>query len=202
MLDGMAGKVFHGRVHPTEIAQRLVREADLGSTEHPTGPMVANTATVILNPSDLELPPASLARMLTEAYEAHAAEEGWRFPGPTRVNVKLSQEVTPGSLQCRLETRRGSRHPWGRLSGTDTFDLSNNRMFVGRSADCDVVLPYDEVSRLHALIVRQHGSIWISDLGSANGTGVDGTAVGRQPAEFNPGSVVTIADRSFRLEIV
>jgi hypothetical protein len=201
MLDGMAGKVFHGRVHPTEIAQRLVREADLASTDHATGPMVPNAATVILNPGDLELPPATLTRVLTEAFEAHAAEEGWRLPGPTYVSLKLDQDIPPGSLQCRLETRRGPRHPWGRLSGTDTVDLSNNRMFVGRSADCDVVLPYDEVSRMHALIVRRHGSVWITDLGSANGTHVDGISVGDEPCEFHPGSVITIADRSFRLEI-
>ncbi len=201
MLDGVAGKVFHGRVHPTEIAQKLVREADLGSTEHPTGPMVANAATVILNPADLDLPPASLARILTEAYEAHAAEEGWRLAGPTSVNIKLDQGIPPGSVQCRLETRKGSRHPWGRLSGSDTFDLTNNRMHLGRSAECDIVLPYEEVSRLHALIVRRHGAVWISDLGSANGTRVDGTRIGDDPHEFQPGSVITIADRAFRLEI-
>ncbi|HJR93579.1 MAG TPA: FhaA domain-containing protein, partial [Acidimicrobiia bacterium] len=90
MLDGMAGKVFSGRVHPTEIATRMVREADLESLEHPTGPMVANSVTVTMSPEDLDLPPASLSLVLAEAYEAHAAEEGWRLPGPTYVNVRLN----------------------------------------------------------------------------------------------------------------
>ncbi|HZD04594.1 MAG TPA: FhaA domain-containing protein, partial [Longimicrobiales bacterium] len=62
MLDGMAGRFFAGTVHPTEIAQRMVREADLESTEHPTGPMVPNAITIILHPHDLDLPPASLSR--------------------------------------------------------------------------------------------------------------------------------------------
>ncbi|MFP3916048.1 MAG: DUF3662 domain-containing protein, partial [Actinomycetota bacterium] len=142
MLDGMAGRVFSGRVHPTEIAQRIVREADLSATEHPTGPMVANRIEVTLNPEDLDLPPPSLSRVLAEAYEAHAANEGWRLPGPTYVNIRLDTDLAPGTIVCDLETRKGVRHPWARLTGQPTLDLANNRMWVGRAEDCDVILPY------------------------------------------------------------
>ena len=201
LLDGMAGKVFHGRVHPTEIAQRLVRDADLESTEHRTGPMVHNSMTVTLNPEDLDLPPATLSRVLAEAFEAHAAEEGWRLPGPTYVNIRLDTSLGAGSMTTKAETRRGSRHPWGRLAGATTHDLTNNRMWAGRAKDNDVVLPYEEVSRVHASIAREHGSVWVVDLGSANGTTIDGTAVGSDPVEFRPGSVISFANHSFRLEI-
>ena len=198
----MAGKVFSGRVHPTEIATRMVREADLESLEHPTGPMVANSVTVTMNPEDLDLPPASLSLVLAEAYEAHAAEEGWRLPGPTYVNVRLNPDVPNGSIRCGFEVRKGSRHPWGRLSGPIKVDLNNNRLWAGRSVECDVVLPYDEVSRVHAEIVRRHGSVWVTDLHSANGTVVDGTNVHSEPTELTPGSMVKFAGRSFRFEIV
>lgn len=198
----MAGKVFSGRVHPTEIAQRMVREADLESVEHPTGTMVANSITVSMNPEDLDLPPASLSRVLAEAYEAHAAEEGWRLPGPTYVNVRLDPDLSTGSIQCRFETRNGTRHPWGRLSGPVSADLNNNRMWVGRSTECDVVLPFDEVSRTHAEIIRRHGTVWVTDMNSANGTRIDGTPVHADPTELRPGSRIAFADRSFRLEIV
>ncbi|HSJ34472.1 MAG TPA: FhaA domain-containing protein [Acidimicrobiia bacterium] len=201
MLDGMAGRVFQGRVHPTEIAQRMVREADLESLEHPTGPMAANSLTVVLNPEDLDLPPASLSRLLAEAYEAHAAEEGWRLPGPTYVSIRLNPDQSPGSVGVSLEVRKGQRHPWGRLTGTPPLDLNNNRMWVGRGEDCDVVVPFEEISRRHAEIVRRHGSVWVRDLGSANGTRIDGGRVGEDPVELRPGSVVVFADRSYRLEI-
>lgn len=201
MLDGMAGKVFGGTIHPTEVAQRMVREADLESFDHQTGITVANSITVSIHPGDLDLPPASLSRVLAEAYEAHAAEEGWRLPGPTYVNVRIDPDLSAGSIRCVLETAKGSRHPWGHLSGTSKFTLNNNRMWLGRASDCDVVVPYDEVSRHHAEIVRRHGTVWVRDLDSANGTAIDGVRVGQVPSEFRPGSVISIADRSFRLEI-
>lgn len=201
MLDGMAGRVFSGRVHPTEIAQRMVREADLAALEHPTGPMVPNRFIVTLHPDDLDLPPASLSRVLAEAFESHAANEGWRLPGPTYVNVKIDSDLSPGTIDTDLEVRKGARHPWGRLTGQQVLDLSNNRMWLGRGSDCDVVLPYEQVSRRHAEIVRRHGSVWLRDLGSANGTRLDGASVGNDPVEFRPGSMVVFADRKYRLEI-
>src|SRR5690606_6251234 len=199
MLDGVASRVFSGRVHPTEIAQRMVREADLAADDTDAGRVVANRITVGLNPDDLDLPPASLSRVLADAYEAHAAEEGWRLPGPTYVNIRLDPDLPPGSIECDLEVRKGSRHPWGRLTGIPPLDLSNNRLLLGRGSDCDVIIPYDEISRRHAEIVRRHGSVWLRDLGSVNGTRLDGARVGDDPVEFRPGSVVTFADRSYRL---
>lgn len=202
MLDGVVGRVFHGRVHPTEIAQRLVREADLEALEHPTGQMAPNSLTVTLNPADLDLPPSSLSRVLAEAFEAHAAEEGWRLPGPTYVNVRLDPELSAGTISTSMEVRKGSRHPWGRLNGPDSLNLANNRLWLGRAEDCDVVVPHEVISRRHAELVRRHGSVWIRDMGSANGTKVDGERVENDPAEVRPGSVVTLADRSYRLELV
>ena len=42
--------------HAQQDALAKVREADLESLEHPTGPMAANSLTVLLNPDDLDLP--------------------------------------------------------------------------------------------------------------------------------------------------
>lgn len=197
----MAGRVFSGRVHPTEIAQRLVREADLEGTDHQTGTMVPNCMTVSINPADLDIPPPSLSRVLAEAFEAHAAEEGWRLPGPTYVNIRLDPDLVHGTIECTSEVRKGSRHPWGRLTGRPNLALANNRMWLGRAEDCDVVIPFDEVSRHHAEMIRRHGSVWVHDLGSSNGTRLDGHRVGSEPVELRPGSTLTVADHAYRLEI-
>lgn len=201
MLDGLAGRVFQGSVHPAELAQRLAREADLASFQHPTGPAVANKVILRLNPADLDLPPTVLADVLAGGFEAHAAEEGWRLPGPAQVEIELTDDVMPGSIRCRLEQAEGRRPPWGRLSGPVTHPLTNNRLLVGRGFDCDVVVNVPEVSRHHALLWRQHGAVWLRDLDSANGTIVNGQEVGPELFEVMPHSLVSFADRSYRLEI-
>jgi pSer/pThr/pTyr-binding forkhead associated (FHA) protein len=69
---------------------------------------------------------------------------------------------------------------------------------IGRSEEADIVLPYDNVSRKHALIWRSEGRSWIRDLGSSNGTSVDGSAVGDRPVPLVSGAVVSLAGHRYR----
>jgi pSer/pThr/pTyr-binding forkhead associated (FHA) protein len=48
---------------------------------------------------------------------------------------------------------------------------------VGRGEDCDLVLQDDHISRRHAELELHHGLVWLRDLGSANGTFVNGERV-------------------------
>jgi serine phosphatase RsbU (regulator of sigma subunit) len=59
--------------------------------------------------------------------------------------------------------------------------LTGDRMVLGRHPDCDVVIESAAVSRQHAHILRIDGGLFIEDLGSRNGTFVNGQLVqGRQ----------------------
>ena len=42
----------------------------------------------------------------------------------------------------------------------------------------------------------------LEDLGSSNGTGVDGSAIGESPVDCEYGSVIRIADLNYRLEAI
>lgn len=69
--------------------------------------------------------------------------------------------------------------------------LTGTRVVIGRSPDCDVVLASDSVSRQHVELVA-HGSGWaVRDLGSRNGTGVNGTRVHGERG-LVPGDVIQI----------
>ena len=58
------------------------------------------------------------------------------------------------------------------------FPLGNETS-LGRSPGCGVALPGDTfVSQVHARIFRRDGSVWVEDLGSTNGTFLNGTRVG------------------------
>ena len=68
--------------------------------------------------------------------------------------------------------------------------LSGNRLLVGRSRDCDLVLDDPNVSRRHAELRRQ-GDTWIvADLGSTNGVKVNGRRV--EHAVLRPGDEITL----------
>jgi len=68
---------------------------------------------------------------------------------------------------------------------------------IGRSSDAQLDVEDDLVSRRHAMLERRGDCIWVSDLGSRNGTFVDGAPVGTG-APFQPGSAVTVGSTEIR----
>lgn len=55
--------------------------------------------------------------------------------------------------------------------------IDADELLLGRRDNSDLVLADPHVSRAHAVIRRQHGAVWIEDLGSTAGTFVNGEAV-------------------------
>ena len=71
---------------------------------------------------------------------------------------------------------------------------------VGRQEDlCDIFLPEVSVSKIHCLSVRTDGLLFIRDLGSTNGTKVNGQRVTR--GALLPGDVLAFAGEKFRVEM-
>jgi adenylate cyclase len=69
--------------------------------------------------------------------------------------------------------------------------------FLGRASSCEVVLLDNKVSRQHALVQGQElGDFFLIDLGSANGTYVNGRRVG-QPHRLVNGDQITVAGVTF-----
>jgi hypothetical protein len=194
LVDGMAGKVFRGKLHPVELAARLVREADLGVEESPTGPSAPNIYNLRINPRGLDTDiPSALMRELEDVLESTAADRGWRLGGPVRVSLEPAESVSPGSVDCRVDRSPGERRPWAFLTdgGGTHFEVTDNRCLIGRAETCDITIGNPGVSRTHALLWREGGEAWVSDLGSANGTEVDG-ASSHSPLLLTTGGVLTL----------
>ncbi|GHI07292.1 hypothetical protein AQI88_21085 [Streptomyces cellostaticus] len=78
--------------------------------------------------------------------------------------------------------------------------LHGGRITVGRSADADVPLDDPDVSRLHcAVTVAADGRVSVADLGSTNGTALDGTRVGDRPVRFPAGALLRIGESALRV---
>jgi hypothetical protein len=73
------------------------------------------------------------------------------------------------------------------------------RMLVGRAPNCDCVLPQNCVSRRHAQLWRDGERWYLRDLGSRNGTRVNGVRV-IERTEVRPGDRVNFGGAIYRLE--
>ncbi|HMI29904.1 MAG TPA: DUF3662 and FHA domain-containing protein [Gaiellaceae bacterium] len=73
---------------------------------------------------------------------------------------------------------------------SDSLQVKQPRIVIGRSRDCDVQLADANVSRRHAELRQEGASYWIVDLGSTNGIEVNGKRVKR--AKLRSGDTITL----------
>ncbi len=78
----------------------------------------------------------------------------------------------------------------GPLAGRKFAFSTPTRCIIGRSRDCTIPLPMEaehlDVSRRHCLVEIAPSSVHIRDLGSLNGTFVNGKKIGQRTAWDNP----------------
>lgn len=82
----------------------------------------------------------------------------------------------------------------GRAKGTTKALVDKLR--VGKASDNDVVLPDDTVSRHHCELTRANDGVHVRDLGSTNGTKVQGARVSE--AILQPGTVLKVGEMESR----
>jgi Domain of unknown function (DUF4388)/FHA domain len=85
----------------------------------------------------------------------------------------------------------------GKYQGGEFPIAADKQILIGRSSDLDMVLVEDMVSRKHARIAMQGDQIWIEDLGSTNGTFVNGEKIKR--ARLKEGDRVLIGTSILKL---
>jgi DNA-binding response OmpR family regulator len=79
----------------------------------------------------------------------------------------------------------------GRLRGT-RWPLNGEQFLIGRGSDCNLMIADRQVSRHHAVLRRRSEGYWIEDLGSKNGTHVNGSPIAG-PSLLQDGDVIHVA---------
>lgn len=183
LVDGTFSKALRSELQPVAIGRRLTREMDLGRRVGVNGLLAPNAFVVHLSPSDFDrFEPFldALVRELEEAAREHARVEEYEFVGPVTVSVVEDPGLRPGLFDVEADAREG---PLGLPAGSlvlpngERIVLGPEPVTVGRLPECTIVVGDPNVSRRHAEVRRQGNDVVVVDLGSTNGTRVNGVPV-------------------------
>lgn len=84
------------------------------------------------------------------------------------------------------------------VKGDQTIRISRDLTVVGRRPEvCDLVIPSDSISKIHCVIAKTDGLLFVRDLGSTNGTRVNGQRITR--GAVLPGDELAFASVKFKV---
>jgi len=113
-----------------------------------------------------------------------------------RIRSPAAASTAEGTTVAKKKDRRlGILDPVG---GGDPIPLRKERLLIGRRPDCDICLPFANVSAKHCELLLQQGYWTIRDLNSTNGTKVNDQRVHEK--RVYPGDVIGIASHRYRIE--
>ena len=210
-IEGVFAGAFRSQVQPVEIARALARVADdervLGA-----GTVYAPTSyTVALSAQDAEKLGAFrtvLAGELAAYVAGHAREQGYHLSTEPQVMLTVHDDLRLGRFRVSAtlsEEPKALEHSVReQVPVLDSADLATvtvggmghdvalrgDEVLVGRLAECQVRLQDSNASRRHAAFIRLDDGWALQDLGSTNGTRVNGRDVDR--VRLSDGDVIEI----------
>jgi hypothetical protein len=216
MVTGAFARAFRSAVQPVEIASALQREVDnsaqILSRDRRLAP---NDFTIELSGSDYDRLSAygqSLLSELATMMHGYAAEQQYMFAGPLRLNFQRADDLTTGRFRVRSVAAAAVTPGPGQPADPSDTAIGRAPMFlevnggrhpleppglvVGRGGDAGLRVDDAAVSRRHVEFrVRETSDgtqLSVVDLGSTNGTTVDGRRV--QHANLSDGSLVQVGN--------
>lgn len=186
LFEGTFAKVFRSGLEPVELGRRLVREMDRGRKVGATGMVAPNSFAVRLAPADHDRFSgfeSALTEQLVGLARDHARDERYAFLGPVTVALQVDEAQAAGTIAvAALVHAAPGGGPVGSLVlvGGRRVQLGERTITLGRLEDCDIVLEDPTVSRHHAQVRRAQDGFELVDLGSRNGTRVNGHGIMRQ----------------------
>ena len=139
-------------------------------------------------------PTAAAAGYAAGQAAAAAAPQPQAMPQQAANTVMFAGAGVPG--QQPAQPRQASRARLIDTAANRAIDLASARVTLGRESRNDITIPDINVSRTHAEISLSPQGAWvITDLGSTNGTYVNGRAVASQP--LNEGDHIAMGSTNF-----
>jgi hypothetical protein len=194
-VNGAFAKTFKSGLQPVEITSALRRELDTKAAVVSRDRILApNRFTVRMAHADFErmsgLGP-TLVDELTQLVQQHATAQRYQFAGGISITLADDASLSEGMVQIDSSAVKGS------VAWTPVLDINGkryplvkSRTVIGRGSDADITVEDSGTSRRHVEILWDGSRAQVRDLGSTNGSQLNGSPVTQ--AVLEPDSVVTI----------
>lgn len=205
MVEGAFARAFRSGLRPVEIGRRLTREMDDTRSIGVRGnTVVANDFTVNLSNQDADEFAEvrdSMQRNLADLARDHARDEGYEFMGPIAVHLEVDPKMRVGSFSITARLREGGGGAGAGslvLPNSDRFVLGDTVVTIGRMPESVITLEDPNVSRNHSEIRPAGGGFVLTDLGSTNGTKINGVKI--RERQLQDGDELTFGATTLRFE--
>lgn len=214
-VRGVFSTGSRAQVEPVEIASKLRREVDHKSLTVSAGRTLApNVFDVQLSDDDFKRAQewgTPLAEELCDVVINHVRSQGYTLQGSVRISFRRNTELRPGDFEIISATEKSQGAPGGsprsnvpaapsrqpvRLQPVldidgQRYSLNAPSIVLGRSSDADIHVEDTGVSRRHLEIRTANGVTSAVDMGSTNGSYVNGQKVSGS-TELTDGSTITM----------
>lgn len=195
VVNGAFARTFKSGLQPVELAAALRREMDT------TAAIVSRDRILVPNEFSLRMSANDHARMqklgptlvdeLTTLVTEHAKKQNYRFSGAIVIGFANDPTLSDGMVEVDSRSVKGTiaLTPVLDIDGT-RHTLTKSRTVIGRGSEADITVDDAGISRKHVEIRWDGARAQVHDLGSTNGSKLDGQRVTQ--AELSPEQTITI----------
>ena len=195
VVNGAFAKTFKSGLQPLEVTAALRRELDTkAAVVSRDRILVPNDFVVRLAPGDFgrmtDLGPA-LIDEFTQLVQRHAAAQHYAFAGGISIRLQKDPTLSEGVVGIDSVNVKGDV-AWTPVLDIDgkRYPITKARTIIGRGSDADITIDDTGTSRQHVEILWDGKRGQVSDLGSTNGSKLNGAPVTK--AALPPDSIIEI----------
>lgn len=194
-VNGAFAKTFKSGLQPVEITSALRRELDTkAAVVSRDRILVPNKFTVRLSPVDYDHMSGlgqTLIDELTRLVQQHAAAQHYSFAGGISISLSEDPSLSQGMFEVKSVNVKGqvAWTPVLDINGK-RYPITRSRTVIGRGSDADITVDDTGISRKHVEVLWDGTRAQVNDLGSTNGSKLDGSPVKKAP--LSPDSVIDI----------
>lgn len=204
-VNSVFARTFRSGVQPVEISAALKRQQDIGAVIVDRDRVLTpNRFTVRVSEADhqkLQGLGATLEKELRQVVEKHASKQGYTTLGQIDVEIKPDNGLRTGVLEIDTESVEG-KISWNASLMIDghPHELKQGTNVIGRGSDVDVRISDNGASRKHLEIDWNGTEALARDLGSTNGSKVNGQRFAE--AKLTPDTVITVGQTQMKFVLL